>query len=139
MTAPITQRDLESLPPRLRLAFAPLDKFAAGAGVGVWAALAVFLVTAYHLLFNDYLLENVPYLKGADHSSSGLWLLANYFWRYSPETWAGAAIGGLWGLAVGFVFGWFLAFARNFFVACCLFTLRTREQLSTNRDFLDHL
>ena len=48
-------------------------------------------------------------------------------------------IGLLWGFATGFVMGWFVAFCRNLVVAASIFWIRTRAELSANRDFLDHI
>lgn len=139
MTRLIEKRELAQLPAELRLAFEPLDKRAFGLAVGVWAGLAVFGVTAYHLALDDRLLEHVEILSDSKYSGDSLWLLAQYFRGYDPTTLGGAAIGALWGLWTGFVMGWFLAFARNLFVAAWLFAIRTREQLAANREFLDHI
>ena len=139
MQNPIEERDLKELPPELRLAFEPLDKRAFGLAIGVWAGLGLFGMTAYHLVLDSWLMAHVPFLAGKSYSGDSLWLLAQYFRGYDPTTWAGAAIGALWGLWTGFVVGWFLAFARNLFVAIWLFALRTREQLAANREFLDHI
>lgn len=139
MQAPIVERDLEELPRELRLAFAPLDKRALGIAVGAWAALGFFGVTVYHLVLDAWLLEHVEFLSSKKYSGDTLWLLAQYFRGYDPTTLGGAAIGGLWGLWTGFVMGWFLAFARNVFLAAWLFAVRTREQLAANREFLDHI
>ena len=139
MKTAIEQQDLAGLPSELRLAFAPLDKRAFGLAVGIWAAVAIAGVTAYHLVFDRVLLERVEFLAGKSYSGDPLWLLAQYFRGYDPTSIAGLGIGALWGLWTGFVVGWFVAFARNFFVAVWLFAVRTREQLSANREFLDHI
>lgn len=139
MTNRIEERELAELPAELRLAFEPLDKRAFGLAVGVWAGLGVFGATAYHLVLDRWLLEHVRILSESKYSGDSLWLLAQYFRGYDPTTYGGAAIGALWGLWTGFVMGWFLAFARNLFVAAWLFAIRTREQLAANREFLDHI
>jgi hypothetical protein len=133
------ERELRGLSGELRLAFAPLDKRAFGLAVGVWAGLAVVGATLYHLALDGWLLRHVEVLGGAKYSGDSLWLLQQYFRGYDPTTVLGACIGGLWGLWTGFVMGWFLAFTRNLFVASWLFALRTREQLSASREFLDHI
>ena len=130
---------MAELPPELALAFRPLDKRAFGLAVGVWAGLCLFGVTVYHLVLDSWLLGHVGVLSDAQYSGDSLWLLAQYFRGYDPTNLAGAAIGGVWGLWTGFVMGWFLAFARNLFVAAWLFAIRTREQLAANREFLDHI
>ncbi len=139
MKAPITQSEWKELPPKLRPAFAPLDKRAFGLAVGAFFGGGVFLVTAYHLLLSEVLIERIDVLAGHEYSGSGLWLLENYFRGYSPESWAGALIGGLWGAWSGFVTGWFLALCRNVLVATWLLVLRTRQNLAASRGFLDHI
>lgn len=113
------------LPVELLLAFAPLDKAAFGAALGVASALMVFLAT-------------VGTLYMPETERPALELLAVYFRGYSVS-WAGALIGAFWGGVMGFVFGWFLAFCRNLIVAVSLFVIRTRAELSQTRDFLDHI
>ena len=113
------------LPEQLRLAFAPLHKAAFGIAVGVACALLVFGVTAMTLL-----------RKTQDLIDPGL--LAVYFRGYRVS-WTGAFIGAVWAGFAGFVFGWFIAFCRNFVMAISLFVLRTRNEMARTRDFLDHV
>ena len=113
------------LPPDLALAFAPLHKKAFGIAVGVAGALLMFLLTAV------YLLREPP-------RPIGIALLSQFFAGYSV-TWTGALVGTLWGFAVGFVIGWFVAFCRNLVLAISIFAIRTRAQLQATRDFLDHI
>ena len=107
------------------LAFAPLHKKAFGIAVGVAGALLMFLLTAV------YLLREPP-------RPIGIALLSQFFAGYSV-TWTGALVGTLWGFAVGFVIGWFVAFCRNLVLAISIFAIRTRAQLQATRDFLDHI
>jgi len=107
------------------LAFAPLHKRAFGMATGVAAALLTFLVTAVFLL-------------GSPHPEFDLGLLAQFFTGYTVS-WPGAVIGAAWAGAVGFVLGWFLAFARNLVLAIMLLTVRSRAELGQTRDFLDHI
>ena len=123
MTVPSTST--EALPPRLRLAFAPLHKRAFGTAFGVVAGLGIFAITVFEVLRNPAEL-------------SPLHLLSQYFAGYEVS-WPGAFIGLLWGAATGFVLGWFLAFSRNFFLAATIFWIRTRAQFRAHRDFLDHI
>ena len=109
----------------LQLAFAPLHKRAFGIAVGTAAGLLVALVTAYQILF-------VP------PGTVQLELLRAYFYGYRVS-WAGVAVGGAWGFAVGFIMGWFAAFCRNLAVAISVFITRTRAELGQTRDFLDHI
>lgn len=109
----------------LLLAFAPVDKLAFGVAVGSALALALCLTT----------------LAGIALDPEGrleLELLAQYFAGYSV-TWTGALIGGAWGFFVGFIAGWFMAFARNLAVAIWMFVVRARAELRATRDFLDHI
>ncbi len=118
--------ELDELPPRLLLAFAPLHKRALGLAFGSATALLVFGVTVLHLLF----------VRPRD--ALNLYLLREYFYGYTI-TWTGAFVGAWWGFFTGFVAGWFLAFARNFALALSLFITRTRAELQQSRDFLDHI
>jgi hypothetical protein len=113
------------LPSELLLAFAPLDKAAFGAAVGVAVGLVVLLLTVGTILMPP---DGRPDLQ----------LLAVYFRGYSVS-WPGALIGAGWGAFMGFVFGWFTAFCRNLIVAISLFVIRSRAELAQTRDFLDHI
>jgi hypothetical protein len=113
----------EEMPPALVMAFAPLHKRAFGVAVGSAAGLMFFAATV------------VVLLRGTD---VGLYLLDEYFYGYSV-TWPGAFVGLLWGLVVGFVAGWFIAFIRNLALAISIFISRTRGELHATADFLDHI
>jgi hypothetical protein len=115
----------DELPRAASLLFAPIDKRAFGVAIGLVTGLVIFVLTAIDLTF---------------HSSpwEGLSLLNQYFAGYTV-TWKGAFIGFVWGFAVGFCAGWFLAFIRNFVLAVSLFILQTRAELDETRDFLDHI
>jgi len=116
----------EKLPPSATLLFAPVDKRAFGAAIGTVTGLGIFGVTAADLLL------------GKPWNGRMLWLLGQYFVGYELS-WRGALIGLVWGFAVGFCAGWFVAFTRNLALAISLFILRTRAELDTTRDFLDHI
>jgi len=109
-------------------AFEPLfpraHKRALGIAVGLTAGLAVFGVTALHVMLP---IEGLP-----------IALLAQYFYGYSVS-WRGAAIGGGWGFAVGFIAGWLLGFVHNFTVGIWLLVVRARRDLNQTRNFLDHI
>lgn len=121
----MTTRQQSSTPDVVAAAFLPIHKRAFGIATGTAAAIVIFLITAISIL---------------RHSPTGLrlGLLSQYFAGYS-ETWLGACIGAAWAGFVGFVMGWFLAFARNLLLAVKLFVMRARAELSQTRDFLDHL
>lgn len=123
-TAAVAEAEQESLPPSATLLFAPVDKRAFGVAIGTVSGLGIFAVTAVDLL------RGTPW--------RALRLLAQYFVGYSL-TWEGALIGLLWGFAAGFCAGWFVAFTRNLALATSLFILRTRAELDTTRNFLDHI
>ena len=120
----IAEAEEPSVPPSTTLLFAPVDKRAFGVAIGTVTGLGIFTVTAIDLL------RGTPW--------RGLRLLAQYFAGYDL-TWEGALIGLAWGFAVGFAAGWFVAFTRNLTLAISLFILRTRAELDTTRDFLDHI
>lgn len=123
MTLPDTTTD--ELPPPVKLAFAPIHKRAFGVATGVAFGLAVFVLTLVEVMRD----ASVP---------SPLRLLGEYFAGYTVSP-GGAFIGLLWGFGTGFVMGWFVAFCRNLAVAASIFWIRTRAELSANRDFLDHI
>ena len=118
--------ELDELPPRLLLAFAPMHKRALGLAFGSACALPVFALTAIDLLFVR------------PRNAFSLYLLGEYFYGYTVS-WTGAFVGAWWGFFAGFVAGWFLAFGRNFALALSLFVTRTRAELQQSRDFLDHI
>ena len=115
----------DSLPPQVRLAFAPIYKAAFGAATGATAGLGIFVLTLIELIRKP-------------DGNSPLGLLNQYFAGYSVSL-TGAFIGLLWGLGTGFVMGWFLAFMRNFIMAASIFWIRRRAELRATRDFLDHI
>ena len=120
--------DISPAPPtaeqQLSLAFAPLDKRAFGAAIGVAFGLVIFVVTLTHVILQP---------AGPDIS-----LLRFFFYGYSVS-WAGAFIGAFWAFVAGFVAGWFVAFCRNFVIAVSVFLTRARAELQATRDFLDHI
>ena len=118
---------VETLPPELALAFAPLHKSAFGLAIGTALGLVILAATVLNLLRAN----------NADADMS-LWLLGQYFYGYSVS-WIGALVGFAWGMVAGFVGGWFFAFCRNFVLAASMFVIKTRAELSATRDFLDHV
>ena len=113
------------MPDSLSLAFAPLHKRAFGLAIATTGAAMVLLATV------------IAVLRGTAFTLP-LELLAQYFPGYAV-TWSGAAIGAAWAALIGYVAGWLLALARNTMLAIMLFTVRTRAELATTRDFLDHI
>jgi hypothetical protein len=115
-----------TLPPAVRLAFAPLHKRAFGLAIGVASGVAIAVATLIYLV------------RGEGNQGPGLWLLQNYLAGYSVSL-RGVLVGGAWGLFMGFVAGWFFAFCRNFAIAVSVFVFRVRAELNQSRDFLDHI
>ena len=115
----------DSLEQMLALTFAPMHKRALGMAVGLTAAVALFAVTAFHVIARP-------------DGALSIELLSQYFYGYNVS-WTGAFIGAWWVFVVGFVGAWFTAFLRNFAVAVWLMVVRMRANLDETRDFLDHI
>lgn len=98
---------------------------ALGCAVGVTAGVAVFLLTAFHVLFLEE--RGLP-----------IGILSLYF-RFYDVTWPGAFIGLVWGFVTGFAGGWLLAFIHNVIVGAWLAIVRMRSDLSLKRNILDQL
>jgi hypothetical protein len=113
------------MPDALSLAFAPLHKRAFGLALAITSAVLVFVATA------------IAVLRG-DAFTLPLELLAQFFPGYAL-TWTGGLIGAAWAAMVGYATGWLLALTRNTMLALMLFAVRTRAELATTRDFLDHI
>ena len=109
----------------LSLAFAPLHKRAFGIALGTTSAAVLLLATA------------IAVVRGPDFTLP-LELLAEYFPGYGVS-WRGAVIGAVWAGMTGYAAGWLLALARNTVLAIMLFAIRTRAELDSTRDFLDHI
>jgi hypothetical protein len=101
-----------------------VHKTALGFAVGAMAGLGLFLLTVVHVVLA---------VDGPD-----LALLDQYFAGYAVS-WPGAFIGLAWGVAVGFIAGWLLGFVHNFTMSFWVFIVRTKNDLSRTRNFLDHL
>lgn len=106
-------------------AFAPLHKLAFGVATGTAGAVLVALITIAALV-----------LPGAGEFP--LFLLQQYLKGYSV-TWTGVFVGAAWGFAIAFVGGWFAAFCRNLALAISAFMIRTKAELDSTREFLDHI
>jgi len=97
----VERHDLDELVQTVvRQAFAKLDRVALGLSIGVTAGILLFLATL------------VLVLKAGDVVGPRLGLLSQYFPGYSVTP-TGAAVGLLYGFAVGFVGGWLFAGLRN--------------------------
>jgi hypothetical protein len=109
----------------LVLAFAPLHKAAFGVAMGAVCGLALAIATA-----GDMWLDPQRRME--------LGLLGQYFYGYTVSP-VGIVVGFLWAAAVGFVAGWFVAFARNAIMALWLLYFRVRADWRATGDFLDHI
>jgi hypothetical protein len=110
---------------RATVGFGPVHKVALGIAVGALSGLAVFALTVFHVV-----------LRPRDALDLGL--LAQYLTGYSVS-WTGAFVGLFWGVLIGFVAGWFVAFVRNLVIAIRVLTIKSRVDLAQSRDFLDHI
>lgn len=109
----------------LSLAFAPLHKRAFGIALATTSAIMVLLATG------------IAVVRGESFTLP-LELLAQFFPGYAVS-WRGAAAGAAWAGLIGYAAGWLLALVRNTALAILLFTVRTRAELASTRDFLDHI
>src|SRR3989304_9685799 len=99
--------------------FPRAHKSAMGFAFGVISGLAVFLITALHVVTRA---DGLP-----------LHLLGQYFSGYTV-TWPGAFVGLAWGFAIGFIGGWLLGFIHNFTIGLWLFIIRTKQELRQARN-----
>jgi hypothetical protein len=106
-------------------AVAPIHKRAFGIATGVAGAVFMACLTTAGFL-----------LPGAREFPLGL--LDQYLRGYSVS-WPGVLVGAAWGFVIAFVAGWFAAFCRNFALAISAFVIRTRAELDSTREFLDHI
>lgn len=121
-----TRPDERRVEDELQLAFAPLHKRCLGIALGLVLGGLVAALTLLHLARSP----DEPY---------PLVLLEQFFvWGYSVTP-LGALIGAAWGFWVGFVLGWFFAFARNLTLAAAALIFRVRAELHESRGFLDHI
>jgi hypothetical protein len=114
-----------TLPADLRTLFSPIHKTAFATALGLTAALAVAVLTVFHVLV-------------APQDGPNLGLLSQFFFGYSVS-WQGVVIGAFWAGVAGFVMGWFAAFVRNLVIAVWLFLVKARAELSQAADFLSHI
>ena len=103
----------------------PVHKVALGIAVGALSGLAVFAVTVFHVVLKP-------------RNALDIGLLSQYLTGYSVS-WHGAFVGLLWGVLIGFVAGWFVAFIRNVVIAIRVFTIKGKADLAQSRDFLDRI
>ena len=139
MTTPSVTEELSELSPVLRRAFGPLKKRALGLAMGTTLGGLLFLVTAYHLVFQPGIPEAMTHRAFGEDSIGHLRLLSQFFAGYDPASWQGAFIGLGWVFGLGFVLGMAIAALRNTVVRVSLFTVRARGNLDANKGFLDQI
>lgn len=122
MLLPQTDR---ALSPALLATFSPLHKAAFGIATGLVSAIAIFTLTAFHILVNP---SNAPDIA----------LLNKFFYGYSVS-WTGAAIGFVWAGFTGFVMGWFAAFVRNVVIVGWIVLFKAKADLSRVFDVLSQM
>jgi hypothetical protein len=106
-------------------AFAPLHKRAFGVAMGVAGATMMAAFTIAAIL-----------IPGAHEFP--LFLVGQYFQGFTV-TWPGVFIGAGWAFAVAFVAGWFAAFCRNLALAMTVFVIKSKAEIESTREFLDHI
>ncbi len=125
MRPPLRPASRQALERRVRRALAPLDARALGIALGVVAVIALTAVTTASLLMDPS--RRFP-----------LQLLGQYFIGYTVSP-TGMLVGSGWAFVAGFGVGWFLATARNLFLALWLLKVRVRADLDASNDVLDHI
>jgi hypothetical protein len=120
----VSARQSPGAPPQFEPLFARAHKRALGVAVGLTAGVAIFLLTALHVVLR---------IEGLR-----IGLLGQYFYGYEV-TWFGAFVGLAWGFFTGFIAGWMLGFIHNFTVSLWMFVVRTRNDLKRTQNFLDHI
>lgn len=110
----------------IRRAFTRLHALALGCGVGVTVGLAVAAATL------------VLWLQGGKFVGENLKVLASYFPGYRVDA-AGAAVGGMYGFAAGFLAGYAIAAFRNLALRFVLVLLRSGGDRWRRRHLLDEI
>jgi protoporphyrinogen oxidase len=104
----------------------PLDRVALGAGVGVLAALVLFVLTA------------VLVIEAGPATGKTLGLLRNYLPGYTV-TWQGAFMGLGYGFVLGYALGWTFALIKNGVWFVYLSAVRRRAERGFLRDLMDYI
>jgi hypothetical protein len=112
------------LKPLLRV-FSRLDKFGFATALGSVSGLFIFLVTLSLVI------------KGGEVVGPNIQLLSQYFFGYNVTV-KGAFIGLAYSFSWGFIFGWLVAYLRNFFVGYFIYRVKRRVEMLSFKDFLDH-
>lgn len=114
------------LPEPVALAFARLHKRGLGVGVGAAVGLGIWLATL------------ILVVKGGYPVGPNLGLLSQYFPGYTV-TLTGSFVGLFWGFVTGLILGGTFAFLHNFLIWVWLLVVRSKAEMETYGDFLDHM
>jgi hypothetical protein len=112
------------LKPLMR-AFSRIDRLGFATALGSVSGLLFFLMTILLVI------------KGGEVVGPNLRLLSQYFFGYSV-TLKGAFIAAAYSFSWGFIFGWMVAFLRNFFVGYFIYRVKRKAEMLSFKDFLDH-
>jgi hypothetical protein len=112
------------LKPLMRV-FSRLDQLGFATALGFAFGLFVFLATLFLVI------------KGGEVVGPNIRLLNQYFFGYSV-TLKGAFIGLGYSFSWAFIFGWLVAYLRNFFVGFFIYRMKRRAEMLSFKDFLDH-
>ena len=109
----------------IQQAFARMDKLAFATALGFVSGIMIFMATMWLVI------------RGGDVVGANLQLLKHYYPGYTV-TGRGACVAFGYTFAWGFLFGWLLAYLRNFFLTLYVYYARKRSELLSLRDFFDH-
>lgn len=106
-------------------AFGRIDKLGFATALGSVSGILIFLSTVFLVI------------KGGEVVGPNLQLLSQYFIGYTVTV-KGAFIGLAYAFSWGFIFGWLVAYIRNFSLAFYIFVAKRRAEILSFKDFLDH-
>jgi protoporphyrinogen oxidase len=105
--------------------FGRIDQLGFATALGSVSGLLIFLATLFLVI------------KGGEVVGPNLRLLSQYFFGYSV-TLKGAFIGAAYSFWWAFIFGWLVAYLRNFFVGFFIYRVLRKAEMLSFKDFLDH-
>lgn len=105
--------------------FARVDKLAFASSVGLVSGLAILAATLWLIL------------KGGEVVGPNIQFLGQYFIGYTVTV-KGAFIGMGYSFFWGFIWGWLLAYLRNFSLGLFIYAVKKKAELVSFRNFLDH-
>jgi len=105
--------------------FARMDKLGFATAVGTVCSLVIFIATLWLVVKGSAAI--VPYFQ----------LLEQYFIGYTVTV-EGAFIGMGYSFLWGFIWGWLIAYLRNFCLGLFIYIVKKKTELLSLRDFLDY-